>query len=142
MTESEGAARTRHLAWSGGFVVTVAWALLASVLAYQERMPDMFREYDKAVHFVVSGALAFFLDGALRRRMIGGPRIKVPLAIVVLIVPMGIEEYLQRYAIFRTSSLGDFAADFAGVVALTWLSRWAGRLSEPSAADAADDRPE
>jgi VanZ family protein len=139
MTESERTARTRQLAWWGGFVVTLAWALLATVLAYQERMPNIFRDHDKVVHFCVAGALAFFLDGALKRRMIGGRHVNVPMASVVLLVPMALEEYLQRYATFRTASFGDFAADFAGVVALTWLSRRAGRWSETRGPNPGDD---
>ncbi len=98
-----------------------------TVLAYREGLPAIFgkvAQLDKVVHFATGGLLAFFLDGALRRRTaftIGA--FKVPLAALVVLVPAGIEEYLQRYATFRTSSIWDFTADFVGVVTFLALSR-------------------
>ena len=71
--------------------------------------------------------VSFFLDGALRRRMIRIAGLAVPLAAVLFLVPAGIEEFLQRYSIHRSSSLGDFAADVAGVAVFVWLSRRVGR---------------
>jgi VanZ family protein len=110
--------------WWGGlfFVGAVAFGLTA--LAYVEGLPLFLIQgrTDKVLHFTFAGLLAFFLDGALRRRGIG-PGGRIPLAAVLVLVPAGIEEYLQRYATFRTASLGDFAADVAGVIFFLWLSR-------------------
>jgi VanZ family protein len=115
--------------WWAGFVAVVALALHFSRLAYNEELPEFLLtdHLDKLVHFSFAGALAFFLDGALRRREVLLGRWSVPLAALGVLVPTGIEEFLQRYSIHRTSSIWDFAADVAGVVALIPLSRWIAR---------------
>jgi VanZ family protein len=103
----------------------VALALHFTRLAYNEGLPQFLQadHVDKLVHFAFAGALAFFLDGALRRREVRLGRWCVPLAALVVLVPTAIEEFLQRYSIHRTSSIWDFAADVAGVVALIPVSR-------------------
>ena len=79
------------------------------------------------LRFGLGGALAFALDGVLRRRMLRIGPIAAPLAAILVLVPAGIEEFLQRYSINRTSSFGDFAADVVGVSFFVWLSRRLGR---------------
>ncbi len=112
--------------WWTGFAAVVAIGLWLSRLAYREGLPDFFvyGEVDKVVHFTMGGLLAFFLDGALKRRaafeVLG---LVVPAAAIIILVPAGIEEYLQRYADYRTSSWFDFLADVAGVVVFIPLSR-------------------
>ena len=102
-------------------------AACLTLLAYREGLPDFIQrvpQSDKVVHFAIGGLLAFFLDGALRRRnafaMAGVP---IPLAALVVLVPAGVEEYLQRYSVHRTSSIWDFVADLLGVVVVLALSR-------------------
>jgi VanZ family protein len=67
------------------------------------------------------------LDGALGRRSFaparGIPKGAVSLAAVLVLVPVGVEEYLQRFSACRSSSFGDFAADALGVAAGIWVSR-------------------
>lgn len=113
--------------WWTGLLLVAAGAAYMSSLAYAEGLPAIFRvvpQFDKVVHFAVAGLLAFFLDGALgRRTLFAGSRVAVPLAAVAVLAPAGVEEYLQRYSTHRTSSIWDFAADVAGVVALVALSR-------------------
>lgn len=112
--------------WWAGVLVIGAIAGYLTLLAYAERLPEAFRLpfFDKGVHFAAAGMLAFFLDGALRRRtLVVVSGFAVPLSAALILVPAGIEEYLQRYAVTRTSSLGDFAADVAGVALLITLSR-------------------
>ena len=113
--------------WWAGFVLTIAIALYLTGLAYAGDLPSAFAripQFDKAVHFTIAGLLAFFLDGALRRRTVFTvSAFPVPLGAVVILVPAGIEEFLQRYATLRTSSFWDFAADLVGVVALVSVSR-------------------
>jgi VanZ family protein len=47
----------------------------------------------------------------------------VPIACLVVLVPAAVEEYLQRYATFRTSDFSDYAADVLGAVVFVVLSR-------------------
>lgn len=113
--------------WWTGVVVVASIAGFTTVLAYREGLPEIFAvvwQFDKAVHFSAAGLLAFFLDGALKRRML--PRIvglTIPLAAAAVLVPAAIEEFMQRYSVMRTSSIWDFAADVAGVAVFVPLSR-------------------
>ena len=113
--------------WWTGLLLVSALAAYLSSRAYAEGLPELFRivpHFDKVVHFTIAGLLAFFLDGALRRRtLFAGSRVAVPLAAVAILAPAAVEEYLQRYSTRRTSSLWDFAADLAGVVVFVTLSR-------------------
>ena len=110
--------------WWFGLLGSGLVAAVLSLVSYSEGLPfDQVPHLDKAVHFGLGGALAFFLDGVLRRRMVRVGPLAAPLAALMVLVPAGIEEFLQRYAINRTSSLGDFSADVAGVTVFVWLSR-------------------
>jgi len=113
--------------WWSGLAVVAAGAFYLSALAYREGLPSVFQvvpQFDKVVHFTIAGLLAFFLDGALRRRTafkIDGRAIS--LAALLILVPAAIEEFLQRYSVHRTSSIWDFIADLLGVLVLVRLSR-------------------
>jgi len=113
--------------WWCGFGAVTAGAGYLSALAYREGLPAIFQlvpQFDKVVHFTTAGLLAFFLDGALRRRTafsIDGRAISV--AALVILVPAGVEEYLQRFSTYRTSSIWDFVADLLGVLVFIPLSR-------------------
>jgi VanZ family protein len=113
--------------WWAGFGAVLAGAGTLSAIAYREGLPDLFQvvpQFDKLVHFTTAGLLVFFLDGALRRRTafrVGGRAL--PLAALLILVPAGIEEYLQRYSTYRTSSIWDFVADLLGVLVFLPLSR-------------------
>ncbi len=113
--------------WWTGFGVILSIAACLSMLAYGEKLPAMLNlvpQFDKAMHFTVAGLLAFFLDGALRRRaLFEASRFSAPVAAVVILLPAALEEYAQRFTSTRASSLWDFAADLAGVVVLIPLSR-------------------
>jgi VanZ family protein len=113
--------------WWMAVGVIFGGAACLTVLAYHEGLPDFIQrvpQSDKIVHFAIGGLLALFLDGALRRRnafTIAG--VAIPLAALVVLVPAGLEEYLQRYSVHRTSSIWDFVADLLGVVVALTLSR-------------------
>lgn len=125
-SRSDAAARPRvgMFVWCLGLGVMVLTGGVLSWFAYRggidfEQLPHL----DKVVHFTLCGAVAFFLDGVLRRRAIRIGRLESPLAVPVVLVPAGIEEFLQRLSPHRTSSVGDFIADAAGVAFFVWLSR-------------------
>jgi hypothetical protein len=122
--------------WRIGFVAVGCLALWLTWRAYHEALPDFMRDYDKIVHFTIGGLLAFFLDGAVGRRSLVVRGHAISASSVVLLVIFGAEELAQRWSVHRTASFADYAADVAGVVVLTWLSR---RLSEALRAKPADD---
>lgn len=112
--------------WWLGLGATFFVACVLSLDAYLEGLPAIFervRFLDKALHFSLAGALAFFLDGSLKRRMLRIGIVAVPVAAVLLLAPLAVEEFLQRFSTNRSSSFTDYAADVAGVATLIWLSR-------------------
>lgn len=117
--------------WWFGFLGTLFAGVVSSYLAYQSGLPSIIYEVDqldKVIHFGMGSALAFFLDPILKRR--GALNGKLPLAAVLILVPAGVEEFLQRYSPNRSSSVWDFLADAVGVAAGIWSSRVIGqRLS-------------
>jgi hypothetical protein len=122
--------RIRRTVWWLGLVASVLVAGALSLDAYAEGLPAVFDtipNLDKALHFTLAGTITFFLDGALRRRMVHLGFVAVPLAALLFLVPAGMEEFLQRFSANRSSSFGDFAADVAGVATFIWISRRIGR---------------
>lgn len=113
--------------WWLGFFAVVVFALYMTARAYVEGLPEVFKtvkHFDKVGHFGTAGMLAFFLDGALGRRSLPVFGLAIPLAAIGVLVPSGIEEFVQRYAEYRSSTFGDFAADVIGVAILIPISRW------------------
>ncbi len=132
--------RRMHTFYRSGFFAWAALVVAISAGAYTGLLPTSlpsFEGADKIGHFFLIGGLGFFLDGALRRRALTKRPFEIPLAPVAVLVVAGVEEYLQRLSPRRDSSFGDFAADVAGVIALTYLSRWFARWIETRASAAA-----
>ncbi len=122
MTEASPTARPRRWPWWIGFALVCALGLYLTVRAYHEQLPAIFNTegVDKMVHATLAGSLFFFLDGALGRPRLRSGKLAVPLAALLVLVPVGVEEILQRYSVSRTSSIGDFLADVLGVI-LLWV---------------------
>jgi VanZ family protein len=108
-----------------GLAAQLVLVTLIAVGAYLRVLPSSlpsFPNFDKIAHGVLIGLLAFFLDGALDfRPLVRGWRFP-RLGPVLVLVVAGIEEYAQRFAAHRGSSIVDFAADFVGVCFFSWLA--------------------
>lgn len=117
----------RRLLWWAGFGLTVAVAGALSTLAYEDRLPaalDALPGSDKLLHGTMAGALAFLLDGALGRRgIVVAARRIFPLAALLVLLPVGVEELLQRLSPVRSSSIWDYLADCVGVTISLSLPR-------------------
>jgi polysaccharide biosynthesis protein VpsQ len=126
--------------WKLGFAAQLSLVVLISIGAYAGVIPTVFTvvpHLDKLGHFILIGALAFFLDGALdHRELYRGLRFP-RLAPVLVLAVAGIEEYLQRLSPRRTSEWGDFFADAVGVFFFAWLAGRVGRRFEERDREAA-----
>jgi VanZ family protein len=109
--------------WWGGFFTVGVTAVVLSWFAYHDIVPGPLRAHDKATHFIIAGTLVFFLDGALKRRAFRIGALALSIAWLVVLLPSGMDEFLQRYSICRTSEISDYLADVAGATVFLWLSR-------------------
>jgi VanZ family protein len=103
-------------------------ALVAAIaaLAYLGLVPAwvQVRGYDKPLHFLLVGSLAFWFVVAFGDRRAFG----VPLAVVIPGALAGLEEALQTLSPRRSADWLDFACDVAGLLFFWWLAcRWRDR---------------
>ena len=91
-------------------------------------MPQLPRVHlsDKLGHFLAYGLITMSFIGALKRQ--AGWRLR--LTVLVGIAILGIFDEVTQPLVSRQASVGDFAADVAGILAVTalWISR---RLCNP-----------
>ena len=108
-----------------GLGVSLAIVVTVSAIAYVGGLPDWFGRgnVDKVLHFTMTATLMFFTDGVLRRRAAFRSRFAPPLSAIVVLLPVGVEEYLQRLSVNRSSSIWDFVADVLGVIAGAFATR-------------------
>jgi VanZ family protein len=118
--------RIRTWPWWAGFCAMVGLTLTLSVMAYLEKLPvklNAIPGVDKIIHVICAGGLVFFLDGAIHRKDVRARGLRIPLAAILVLVPVGIEEILQRFSPVRESSVWDYLADCAGVALFIALGR-------------------
>lgn len=91
-----------------------------SAVAYAGRIPAFVsaRGIDKLLHASMGATLTLCLAHALRGR--------AAIAGVLVLVPLAVDEYLQRYSAARSSDWNDLAADVVGIVLAIALYRFAG----------------
>ena len=112
--------------WKIGFTLHACCVVLIAVSAYLGILPTTYKviPYADAIgHAVLIGLLAFFLDGMLKFRPLFPDMLTaLRVAPLVILLISGLEEIAQRFSPRRTSSLIDFAADAAGILAASWLA--------------------
>jgi undecaprenyl-diphosphatase len=89
---------------------------------------------DKVLHFLLFGAITFWLNLWLPGRSIEIAGARLPLAIVIPFAVAAFEEMLQLFSPIRTADLTDLVGDMAGMLFFYWLSwRWLERypLAQP-----------
>jgi len=75
------------------------------------------------MHFILFGAVVFWLNIWWSGRIIRWGWWAIPLAIVVPLMLAATEEGLQAFSSMRTASLGDLSCDVAGMVVFWWMSQ-------------------
>ncbi len=129
-------ARLRWLLWP-----QLALDLAITELAYLRCLPYRLLSWpgaDKVLHFVLFGALAFWLELWLDGRDLGRGRLRVPLSLVLVLAPATGEEVLQLLSTSRTADLKDLLCDLAGILLAIWLAR---RIPSLAAAPGQPARP-
>ena len=121
------------------FLAAVAVVLSVSTVAYAGRVPRLIAGHgiDKVLHTTMAATLTLLLARALRGR--------TWLAALLVLVPLALDEYLQRYSLSRSSDWADLAADVLGAIVAVVAHRTVAersirgcaRLGSPS--DSVDD---
>jgi VanZ family protein len=130
--ERELRERLRWLLWP-----QIALAAAITDLAYQRRLPYRLLDWpgaDKVLHFVLFGAVVFWLDLWLRRRALRVAGCRIPLALLLAFGVAAAEEALQGLSAARSASIGDLLCDLAGMTVAVWASRrvfWPARVDAP-----------
>jgi len=99
------------------FYVAVLVVIALSLAAYSGRIPSFVATHgiDKVVHATMGATLTFLLARALHGRAV--------LAALLVLVPLAMDEYLQRFSQTRSSDWGDLAADVVGALLAIALHR-------------------
>ena len=125
-----------RIACTFGVATMITFAVVVSGFAYRGMLPAWLPStggMDKVGHFLIFGAVAFFADGAFRYRRLTRRARWLRLAPVLVWVPVAVDEWAQRFSPYRTSELGDLAADTLGIALGATVSfaidRWLGRAS-------------
>jgi|GEM_PF-656245 len=143
LSNETGIRRFRWLLW-----LQVAVVILATMMAYLNLLPRYLLNWpysDKVLHFLLFGAIAFWLYLWMPTVGLKIGRWFLPLAILLPITLAFIEELLQSTSSLRTASGVDLAFDLAGMICFTLFAHWllqrddlARQESSPLASAAAD----
>lgn len=97
----------------------VAIAIIVTQMAYLDLLPSHLLRWplaDKVLHFVLFGAVVFWLNLWLKgRRLPVGPW-AIPLAILLPLTIALLEEGMQILSPLRSADVGDLASDLAGML--------------------------
>jgi undecaprenyl-diphosphatase len=113
-------------AWRWLLWPQVALALLITEMAYLDILPHHFLQWpwaDKVLHFVLFGAVVFWLNIWLEGRTINWGSWAVPLAVLIAFSVASLEEGLQAFSPVRSAGFDDLASDLAGMLVFWWLSQ-------------------
>jgi len=113
----------------------IAIAVVVTQMAYLDILPGHLLQWplaDKVTHFLLFGAVVFWLNLWLKGRRLTWAGWAVPLAILLSFGLAAAEETLQFFSPLRNADLFDLASDLAGMVFFWWLSeRLLKRESQP-----------
>lgn len=79
---------------------------------------------DKVGHFFGTGILTFLIINLLHKNDSSGFTLKIIMGIFFTTCVFTLEEFSQKYLLFRTFSYGDLAADNLGILVFTMLFLW------------------
>jgi undecaprenyl-diphosphatase len=104
-----------------------AIAAIVTHIAYLDILPRRLLAWpmsDKVLHFLLFGAIVFWLNLWLNGRTARLGRWAIPLAILLPLLIASAEEIAQFWSPLRSASLSDWVSDLAGMLFFWWLSSW------------------
>jgi undecaprenyl-diphosphatase len=121
------------IGWNWLLWPQIGIAVLVTHIAYLGLLPLYLLRWpyaDKTLHFLLFGAIVFWLNLWFDNRMVRLGFFVIPLAIVLPLSIAVLEEAAQSFSPYRTVDAGDLASDVAGMVFFWWLSCRVRRLQQ------------
>jgi membrane-associated phospholipid phosphatase/VanZ family protein len=118
--------RSSRLQWIGAALLTVQATIvgLTVVLAYLGLLPSIAASVsDKFFHALLFGLLAFCVDLTMGFRDLSWRRLRLPIAVLIVLIPAAIEEAFQTMSPRRNADPLDLLADLVGIALFVLLSR-------------------
>ncbi len=118
-----GASRPK---WQWFLWPQVAIVVVITQMAYLDILPWRLLAWpmsDKVLHFLLFGAVVFWLNLWLKGRAVHWGRWSIPLALLIPLLVASVEEVTQAWSSVRTASLSDWLSDLVGMLCFWWLSR-------------------
>jgi hypothetical protein len=113
------------------FIFTLIILVFAISSADSGKMPGSLayileiRNMDKIGHFFLMGVFACLANLAYKDKSFKILNLRIPIAIIIVSLIVGAEEYSQRFFPSRTSSWIDFSASLLGIILIGWVgSQW------------------
>jgi hypothetical protein len=106
----------------------VSLVMIISLMAYLDILPWPLLQWplaDKTLHFLLFGAVVFWLNLWLEGRGLRFGRWLIPLAILIPLLIASSDEVAQFWSPVRTADLSDWLCDLAGMLFFWWLSHQA-----------------
>jgi undecaprenyl-diphosphatase len=121
-----GLIRASRPQWRWFLWLQVAIVVVITQMAYLDILPWQLLAWpmsDKVLHFLLFGAVVFWLNLWLEGRIVCLGRWSIPLAVLMPLLIASLEEVAQGWSSVRTASLSDWFSDLAGMLCFWWLSR-------------------
>ncbi len=118
--------------WQAGLLAQLALIAIGVQLAYRDRAPLLVLAWpwaDKALHALLIGAAAYWLNLLWRGRRLAIGRFRIPAAIVIPLAAAALEETIQGLAPWRSLDGLDLLADALGLMGFWLLSEGVLRLA-------------
>lgn len=121
--EEHGGVKRERKRWIPLIVWAVAVFSLPNVLSLSGSGPDLPNRFDKVIHFFEYLVLALLLYRALVHQIEHGRRRRMFYAVLFAALAIGaLDEFTQHFIPRRNSSIMDWFADAAGIIAGTVLA--------------------
>ncbi len=120
VTRRPGQSAWGWLVWPQAAVMGVM-----TLMAYLGILPWSLLQWpmsDKVLHFLMFGAVVFWLNLWLEGRSLPLSRWAIPLGLLIPLAVASVEELAQGWSPLRTVSLGDWLSNLAGMLFFCWLS--------------------
>jgi len=114
-----------HADWRWLLWPQIAMVVTISHMAYLDLLPPYLLRWplsDKVIHFLLFGAVVFWLNLWFKGRSIPMGRAAIPLAILLPLTIASLDEIAQSFSPLRTADLVDLTSDLLGMLFFWWLS--------------------